>query len=352
MKSPTLIELPAPPVNKTGWPWTTESQQIDITMDNGKIWPKISVVTPSFNQAQFIEETIRSVLLQRYPNLEYIIIDGGSTDGSTEIIRKYEPWISYWVSEPDNGQSEAINKGWRCSKGDILAWLNSDDTYEINALQEVANLLVEKSDISMVYGDCNIIDETGQFVMNAPTKSYDFKSLICNEWFIPQQSTFIRQEVFNKVGKLNEDLHLVMDWEYWSRIALKEFEIYYFTKTLANFRQYDGAKTFSQHELSAEEKLRVLNNFFNNSEIEPKISAFRNDAYSHIHKFACSAYNKTENDKKAFYHLIKSIKYKPANSLDKIFIKRFIIYIIGRSRCRKFRNYLSFLVNLKSKKSV
>jgi cellulose synthase/poly-beta-1,6-N-acetylglucosamine synthase-like glycosyltransferase len=129
MRCPTLNELTSPPADKTGWPWTEESPLLPDKMEGDCDWPKISIVTPSYNQGRFIEETIRSVLLQGYPNLEYIIIDGGSTDNSVEIINKYEPWLTYWVSEPDRGQSHGINKGFEKATCEVFGWLNSDDYF-------------------------------------------------------------------------------------------------------------------------------------------------------------------------------------------------------------------------------
>ncbi len=140
-KDPGLLGLPAAPPGKAGWPWTAEGPSLLQTMPDGAPWPRISIVTPSFNQGQFIEETIRSVLLQGYADLEYIVIDGGSTDGSVGIIKKYKRWLTYWVSEPDRGQSHAINKGFARATGGVLAWLNSDDLYAPGALRKVGMLL-------------------------------------------------------------------------------------------------------------------------------------------------------------------------------------------------------------------
>jgi len=122
MIPPTLADLPPAPTGRSGWPWTEASPSVP---DDGP-WPTVSVITPSFNQAPFIEETIRSVLLQSYPALEYLIVDGGSRDGTVEILRRYDPWLR-WISEPDRGQTDAINKGLRLATGDILAYLNADE---------------------------------------------------------------------------------------------------------------------------------------------------------------------------------------------------------------------------------
>lgn len=162
MHCPTLTDLPSPPPGKTGWPWTNESLPLPPTMPDGTAWPRVSIVTPSYNQGQFIEETIRSVLLQGYPNLEYIIMDGASTDCSVEIIRKYEPWLAYWVSEKDKGQTVAINKGWHHSTGEVLAYLNSDDTLEPDAVVRAVTALEQDSQSDFVFGSCNLIDHSSK----------------------------------------------------------------------------------------------------------------------------------------------------------------------------------------------
>ena len=137
MRCPTLDELPPPPSGKAGWPWTEEGPPIPDASAERQQWPRVSIVTPSYNQGRFLEETIRSVLLQGYPDFEYFIIDGGSADESLEIIRRYEPWLTYWTSEPDRGQSDAINKGWARATGDVVTYLNSDDCYLTGAVAKV-----------------------------------------------------------------------------------------------------------------------------------------------------------------------------------------------------------------------
>jgi len=150
MPCPTLSELPPPPLGKAGWPWTKESPQLPDAMPDGHPSSRVSIVTPSYNQEQFIEETVRSVLLQGYPNLEYIITDGGSTDDSVDTIHKHEPWLAYWVSEPDRGQAHGINKGFLRSGGDILGWINTDDTYEKGAVSLVAAFMAERPEADVL----------------------------------------------------------------------------------------------------------------------------------------------------------------------------------------------------------
>src|SRR5262245_4883167 len=161
MRCPTLFDLPPPPAGKTGWPWTVETPPLPAQRPHDTPWPRISIVTPSYNQCEFIEETLRSVLLQGYPDLEYIVIDGGSTDGAVDIIRKYAPWLTHWVSEPDRGQAHAINKGFDFASGLVLNWLNSDDVFAPEALGHVGELFATEWCCDTLAGFSEIRSEDG-----------------------------------------------------------------------------------------------------------------------------------------------------------------------------------------------
>ena len=155
------------------------------------LWPKISVVTPSYNQGQFIEQTIRSVLLQGYPNLEFIIIDGGSDDNTLEIIRKYENWLTYWVSEPDRGQSHAINKGIRRATGEILLWLNSDDLVLPDAFNTVVSKFVENPEVRLIIGQAHIVNSCGEIIGELRSEFSSWEEIATNPRnSIRQVSTF------------------------------------------------------------------------------------------------------------------------------------------------------------------
>ena len=205
--------------------------------------PSISIITPSFNQGQFIERTIRSVLDQNYLRLEYIVIDGGSTDGTIDILKRYEPRIR-WISEKDTGQSNAINKGFQMAKGEIVAWLNSDDTYLPGALAAVGRFFSEHPDVMMVYGEGYIIDETDGIKCRFPftEPKFDLWKLIYYGDYILQQSSFLRRSVFDAVDLLNESLHYGMDWDLFIRIG-KRFRVGYIPKYIGCIREHGLAKT-------------------------------------------------------------------------------------------------------------
>lgn len=223
--------------------------------------PLVSIVTPSFNQGGFIGETIDSVLTQDYPRIEYLIVDGGSTDGTLDILKRYDGRLS-WVSEPDRGQSDAINKGWRKSRGDIIAWLNADDLYRPGALRKVVAFFQEHPHIDLVYGDCEYLDEQGADVELPPIQSADRVQLIISPYsIIAQPATFLRRRVLETVGYLDETLHLVMDLEYWLRVATRH-DIAHLPECLAAFRLHGGAKTNRRSAIVTEERLSVYERLF------------------------------------------------------------------------------------------
>jgi len=206
--------------------------------------PLVSIVTPSLNQGQFIEATIESVLSQDYPRIEYIVMDGGSTDGTLEILRRYGPRLQ-WVSEPDRGQSHAINKGFRRARGQILAWLNSDDTYLPGAVTASVEHFLQHPDCGMVYGEGFLIDERGEVITRFPaTQPFNLWKLVYVIDYILQQTAFFRREVLDAVGGLDEQLHFGMDWDLFIRIG-KRFRVDYLPIMMANLREYAAAKTLS-----------------------------------------------------------------------------------------------------------
>jgi len=207
-----------------------------ILLRRDSSYPKISIVTPSYNQAQFLERTILSVLNQNYPNLEYIIIDGGSTDGSVEIIKKYEKYLSYWVSEPDKGQSDALNKGFKIATGEILAWLNADDTYLPKVLHLVVSFLKKYSNIDMLYGRCYIVDSNDRILREAKTMPFSPIDYVYGLLSIPQQAAFWRRDIFLKAGPLNTKNYTCMDYELFVNFIRSGANIIYVDKLLANFR--------------------------------------------------------------------------------------------------------------------
>ena len=218
--------------------------------------PLVSIVTPSFNQAAFLEATIRSVLEQEDARIEYIIIDGGSTDGSVDIIKRYADRLAYWVSEPDRGQTDAINKGFARASGQVLAWLNSDDLYRPGALREAVAFLQANPQAGMVYGDADFIDADGRVVGKFPAAQTDLARLRRGYVHIPQQAAFFRGDLWRRVGPLDPSFYFAMDYDLWVRLAA-EAPLVYLPRPWAAFRLHAAAKTIASDERCWPEMLRV-----------------------------------------------------------------------------------------------
>lgn len=218
--------------------------------------PLVSIITPSFNQAEYLEETINSVLGQDYERFEYIIVDGGSTDGSVEIIRRYEDRLASWISEPDLGQTDAINKGFSAASGDILAWLNSDDTYQPGAIGEAVAYLTDHPEIGMVYGGLYYIDKQGRRIGRYPAKPTDYRGLRRGKNTVAQQSMFFRSVLWRMVGPLDPTFYYAMDYDLWVRIAAVT-PIRFHDRHWANFRLHDTSKSIQEAARCWPEIMRV-----------------------------------------------------------------------------------------------
>lgn len=240
-----ISKLPTPPPDKTGWPWTEESPNLLEHAPIGSEWPKISIVTPSYNQGQFLEETIRSVLLQGYPDLEYIIIDGGSTDNSVEIIKKYEQYLTYWVSEKDKGQADAINKGLARATGHVFNFINSDDYLMPDALSTIA---INFGDAQILAGACrNFYQDLTQEEVVQNT-NLTVQSLLNGRRQDPpmvyhQPGVWFRTKLLKACNGFDASFHYVFDRELTLRYLAKYPHVRYTPTILVSFRLHASSKT-------------------------------------------------------------------------------------------------------------
>ena len=216
--------------------------------------PLVSIITPSFNSARYIERTIRSVMAEDYPRIEHIVMDAGSKDGTVSILKKY-PHLK-WVSSPDKGQADGINKGIARANGSIIGWLNADDLYAPDAVSKSVGYLLAHPEAVMTYSDCDIIDEKDRPIGKIVARKYN--EFLHLTWFnvIPQPTAFFRRSAFEKAGPLDVSLHFCMDWEYWVRLG-RVGKLARIPGCLAKFRLVEGTKTFSQNDKFYEDICRI-----------------------------------------------------------------------------------------------
>ena len=242
----------------------------------------VSIITPSFNQALYLETTIESVLSQDYPRIEYIVIDGASTDGSVDIIHKYESRLAYWVSEKDKGQADAINKGLARAKGDIVAWLNSDDYYLPNAVSDAVKVFDGIPGLVMAYADMLAVDADGQTMNHLKYKQLSLEDLLCFQ-IIGQPAAFFRRDVFEKVGGLDSTYHFLLDHHLWIRLAQKG-KILHVPQTWAAARYHAEAKNRAKATEFGREAFRILDWVKSKPELAGDISSVERRARASAHR--------------------------------------------------------------------
>lgn len=251
MRENLLAQLPAPPSDRVGWPWTITAEPSESSTP----LPRISVVIPSYNQGQFLEETLRSVLLQNYPNVECLVIDGGSTDESLEILRRYDPWIT-WVSERDRGQSDAVNKGFQQATGDWVGWQNSDDTYEPGTFQAVANAIAQQPTTEVVYGTVRHADIHSQWLSNYPSTEATIANMIPYS-AVTNHAVFYSAKVFADGEFLDLNRHHCMDQEFILRLLRRGYHFTFHPDVVGNWRLHDQSKSSGQMRVWAKEAFEL-----------------------------------------------------------------------------------------------
>jgi glycosyltransferase involved in cell wall biosynthesis len=218
--------------------------------------PLVSIISPSYNQAAFLEKTIRSVLDQDYPNIEYLIADGGSSDGSVDIIRKYEDMLTWWVSEKDKGQAEAINKGFSRAKGEYIAWINSDDYYLPGAVSQAVQSLEQNPDAGLVFGNVQVVNREGEILNTLSYGDWGLEELMSFH-IIGQPSVFLRRSVLQKAGFLDTNYHFLLDHQLWLRMGLLA-GVKYIPNLWSRAHYHEGCKNLAQAAEFGKEALRIV----------------------------------------------------------------------------------------------
>jgi GT2 family glycosyltransferase len=256
-------------------------------LPDGRPWPKVSIVTPSYNQEPYLEETIRSVLLQGYPNLEYIVVDGGSTDESLEIVRKYANWLAGWVSEPDRGQADAIMKGWRLATGGLFGYQNSDDTFLPGAIAEAALALHQSPDAGCVYGDVYFVDELSQVVGQWRAEDFDLREAVKAGavFAAPAPGSLWRQSVMASLGGMDTSLDYCLDYDLWLRAgsitSLKRIP-----RFLATYRLHSASKTVAGAARFGDEAVRICEKLFEAPSVPEALAGIREQSLANANLYA------------------------------------------------------------------
>jgi glycosyltransferase involved in cell wall biosynthesis len=293
----------------------------------------VSIVTPSYNQAPYLEQTIQSVLEQDYPRIEYIVIDGGSTDNSVEMIKKYADRLAYWVSEKDSGQAEAINKGFARTNGEILAWLNSDDYYLLNTVSVAVRCFEQNPDVVMVYGDMFAVDGNGQTINIMRYKQLSLEDLLCFQ-IIGQSSVFFRRSAFEKAGPLETNFHFMLDHQLWIRLA-QHGRILHIPQIWSAARYHAEAKNRAKAAEFGREAFHVLDWAKKQPGLTEVVSGVKRRAHASAHRYDARYLLDGGQNLSALGAWFRALFIHPQTALERLNIfASAILNLTGLSRLR------------------
>lgn len=302
-----IKELPAPAPDKAGWPWTT-APDLPVTRVEREDLPSIGLVMPTYNSGVYVEEAIRSALAQGYPKLDLVVVDGGSNDNTLQVVKKYERWLGGWVSEPDKGQADAINKGWRSVKGEWLGWMNSDDTFLPGALWTLAREIGLQPKCEIVAGSAVWTDASGKVVRQQILDGFDYiEFLLTLKNHFPSGSTLIRRAVVERVGALDIAMSTICDTEYWIRAGVGA-KVHTFPQPISTFRYHLECKTIKLAQMKGPELIRAYDRLFARDNLPPQVQKIRQRAYSFCYLEAARYACRTGDSKMSWHYLKKGLE--------------------------------------------
>jgi glycosyltransferase involved in cell wall biosynthesis len=290
---------------------------------------RVSVVTPAYNYAQCLETTMQSVLTQG-PDVEYIVIDDGSTDGSVDIIKRYADRLAYWETGPNRGQTPAINRGWRRATGDIVAYLNADDTYTPGSIAAVVQAFQEHPEVDVVYGDVNTMDADGRIMSRVHAEDFEYLSFVrCARSIIPQVSSFMRRSLLERCGLLNDRMQYWMDFEFWLR-ALRDVRVLHIPVALANYRFHPLTKTSQLRGVAAEELIQIYEAFFQQPQLDGRLRAIEREAMANAYAEAAEVAFAGLLPGATRRYLFKSLRIRPRLPSGELFVKLVVTFTGSR----------------------
>jgi glycosyltransferase involved in cell wall biosynthesis len=312
---PAFPELPEPAGDRTGWPWEIEAASCSLQDVVLTEFPTVTLVTPSMNQGRFLEAAIRSVLLQGYPNLEYMVIDGGSEDVTRDILTRYDEHLAYWEISPDRGQSDAINKGWRRASGTYLWWLNADDMLAPLSLMETVGYLERHPEADLVYGHLDILDEDGNVRAKQLHRPFDLEAYIVDYRILPQPGALMRRDTLDSVGFLDDRLHYILDRDYYTRLALAGHRMDFHPRVLARLRVHPAAKTQTGSPRAVEERYTWLKRTLQHPATPDSVEERSQSAWSKVHLVNARIFMKYGDYRATMGAIWRSLKASPRGLL-------------------------------------